>query len=71
MEALTIDERIAEHDIKVIVTDDQIVARGEVFTTDQRNAVNEVIMKIAPDHEVKNQVNVRVLTPPSGSEAIS
>ncbi|HXH74755.1 MAG TPA: nucleotidyltransferase [Bacteriovoracaceae bacterium] len=71
MEALTTDERIAEHDIKVIVTGDAVVAKGEVFTDEQRCAVDEVINKIAPHCDVKNQVNVRVLTPPEGSEAIS
>jgi predicted nucleotidyltransferase len=70
MEALSTDERIAEHDIKVIVTEDCVVARGEVFTENQREAVNEVISKTAPKCDVKNQINVRVLTPPEGSEAI-
>lgn len=70
MEALTTDERIAEHDIKVIVTDDCIVARGEVFTDEQKHAVDEVMCKVAPHLDCKNQVNVRVLTPPEGSEAI-
>lgn len=70
MEALTTDERIAEHDIKIIVTETSIVAKGEVFTEEQRQAVDEVVGKIAPSLDVKNQVNVRVLTPPEGSEAI-
>lgn len=70
MEALTSDERIAEHDIKVIVTDTSIVARGEVFTDEQREAVNEVMGRIAPHLECKNHVNVRILTAPEGSEAI-
>lgn len=70
MEALTSDERIAEHDIKIIVTDTSIVAKGEVFTEEQREAVNEVVGSIAPSLDVKNQVYVRVLTPPEGSEAI-
>jgi predicted nucleotidyltransferase len=70
MEALTTDERIAEHDIKIIVTNSSIVAKGEVFTEEQREAVNEVVGKIAPSLDVKNQVYVRVLTPPEGSEAI-
>lgn len=70
MEALTGDERIAEHDIKVVVSDKTVVAKGEVFTEEQRCAVDEVIKNIAPHCDVKNQVNVRVLRPPEGSEAI-
>lgn len=70
MEALTTDERIAEHDIKVVVSEKTIVAKGEVFTKEQREAVYQVVKEIAPQFEFKNQVNVRVLRAPEGSEAI-
>ena len=70
MEALTSDERIAEHDIKVIVAENAIVAKGEVFTEEQRTAVDEVVKQIAPKHDFKNQVAVIVLQSPEGSEAI-
>lgn len=70
MEALTTDERIAEHDIKVHVTDKTIVARGEVFTDEQKEAVYEVVKSIVPQCEFLNHVNVRVLSGPEGSEAI-
>jgi predicted nucleotidyltransferase len=70
MEALTTDERVAEHDIKVIVSNNTVVAKGEVFTDEQLDAVLEVVRSIAPDCEFKNQVNVRVLSGPEGSEAI-
>ena len=71
MEALTSDERIAEHDIKVFVTEEAVVAKGEVFTHEQKNAVEEVIRVTAPELELRNQVLVRVISPPEGSEAIS
>lgn len=70
MEALTTDERIAEHDIRVVVSDSTIVVKGEVFTDEQKDAVNEVIHRLAPSMELRNQVNVRILMPPEGSEAI-
>jgi predicted nucleotidyltransferase len=70
MEALTTDERIAEHDVKVIVNDGSIVAKGEVFTEEQKEAVIEVIHRIAPEFNFKNQIEVRVLKGPEGSEAI-
>lgn len=70
MEALTTDERIAEHDIKVIINKHSIVAKGEVFTEEQKEAVNEVIHQIAPNHEFLNQVEVRVLRAPEGIEVI-
>lgn len=71
MDALTTDERIAEHDIKVVVADSIVVVKGEVFTDEQKNAISEVIHKLEPHLELRNQVNVRVLMPPEGSEAIT
>lgn len=70
MEALTENERIAEHDVKIHVSGDTIVARGEVYTEEQKQAVNGVVEQIAPEYEFKNLVNVRVLAAPEGSEAI-
>jgi predicted nucleotidyltransferase len=70
MEALTTDERIAEHDIKVIVNGNGIICRGEVFTSDQKQAVDEVVRRMAPNYDFKNQVEVRVLRSPEGSEVI-
>jgi predicted nucleotidyltransferase len=70
MEALTTDERIAEHDIRVVVSDKVIVVKGEVFTDEQKDAISEVIQKLEPNMELRNQVHVRVLMPPEGSEAI-
>lgn len=70
MEALTSDERIADHDIKVIVSEKSIVTKGEVFTEEQRFAIDDVIKQIAPRHDLKNQINIVVLQRPEGSEAI-
>jgi predicted nucleotidyltransferase len=70
MEALTTDERVAEHDIKVHVGDQLITAKGEVFTSEQRAAVGEVVRRIAPNFEFRNQVEVRILKAPEGSEVI-
>ncbi len=70
MEALSKDERIAENDIKVMVSDSCIIVRGEVFTNEQKEAISDVVIEIEPSLELKNQVNVRVLMPPEGSEAI-
>ncbi|MFP5385518.1 MAG: nucleotidyltransferase [Bacteriovoracia bacterium] len=70
MEALALDERIAEHDVKVIVSDQSIVVKGEVFTEEQKEAVEEVINRIAPDFDLKSKIDVRILKGPEGSEAI-
>lgn len=70
MEALAKDERIADHDIKIFVGKDSVVARGEVNNTNQIKAVEEVIKSIAPFMELKNQMNLRVLNPSEQSERI-
>jgi predicted nucleotidyltransferase len=71
MEALATDERIAEHDIKVVVTAKTVVTKGEVYSGEQKGAVNQVVKEIAPHHELKNQVHIRVLGGPEGCEAIT
>lgn len=70
IEALTLDERIAEHDIKVTVTDTAVVVKGEVNTEVQLQAIHEVIQRIAPHFEFKNLLHLRNLRGPEGSEAI-
>ena len=70
IDALTKDERIAEHDIKVVVSDSTVLIKGEVFTQEQKEAANEVIHQVAPELEIKNYIHVRILTAPEGSEAI-
>ena len=70
IDALTKDDRIAEHDIEVVVKDSTVLIKGEVFTEEQKEAVNEVIHRVAPELEIKNYIHVRVLTAPEGSEAI-
>lgn len=72
MEAFTSDGRIPEHDLTITVTDDTIMIKGEVFTTEQLKAIDEVIEELKDDLEVTNHVKVRVLSPFEGnSEAIS
>lgn len=70
IEALTTDERIAEHDIKVVCDEKIMIAKGEVFTNEQKDAVIEVMKEIAPHLELRDHVNVRILRAPEGSEAI-
>lgn len=70
MEALTTDERIAEHDIKIYVANHDVTAKGEVFTAEQKQAVDEVVHQIAPDYHFINKVDVRILKEPEGREII-
>lgn len=70
MEAMTSDERIAEHDIRVYVSNQDVITKGEVYTEEQKRAVDEVVRVVAPQFEFKNQVEVRILKGPEGCEAI-
>jgi predicted nucleotidyltransferase len=70
MDALTSDDRIAEHDISVYVNHHDVIAKGEVFTEEQKRAIDDVIKIVAPDYQLKNQVEVRTLKGPEGCEAI-
>jgi predicted nucleotidyltransferase len=71
MDSLRSDERIPEHDLKVLVTESSIIVKGEVFNEEQKEAVSEVLRKVTPDREIINLLKVRVLYPPESSEAIS
>lgn len=72
MEAFSSDGRIPEHDLSITVTNDSIMIKGEVFTTEQLKAIDEVISELKEDLEVTNHVQVRVLQPYEGNnEAIS
>lgn len=72
MEAFSSDGRIPEHDLSITVTNDSIMIRGEVFTTEQLKAIDEVLSELKEDLEVTNHVQVRVLQPFEGNnEAIS
>jgi predicted nucleotidyltransferase len=70
MEALTCDERIAEHDIKIMVTETHVIAKGEVFSEEQKAAIEEVVKQVAPSFHFNNKVVVRILSAPNESEAI-
>lgn len=70
MEALTMDGRIAEHDIKIHVSDNTVLVRGEVFNNEQKDIVDEIVHNISPDYDIKNHIYVRILSAPEGSEVI-
>lgn len=70
IEALNTDERIADHDIKITVTQTSIDARGEVFTPEQKNAVREVVEKISPERQLNDYISIRTYPGPETSEVI-
>lgn len=70
LEALTLDERIAEHDISVKISENTIIVAGEVFTDLQKGAVEDIVSDLTPDLELKNLIKIRKLDMPERSEVI-
>lgn len=70
MEALNTDERIADHDIKIIVTESSVDAHGEVYTPEQKKAIRDVVKNISPEKELRDNIVIRALPGPEASEVI-
>jgi predicted nucleotidyltransferase len=69
-EAITADEKTGDQDIKVHVSKNKVLLRGEVSTQEQKERIKKVVKTIAPSLEIENQVSIRNLPPPEGSEAV-
>ncbi|MEQ1876702.1 MAG: nucleotidyltransferase [Bdellovibrionia bacterium] len=69
-EALARDHRTGDVDIKIDVGDDQILLRGEVFSETQKDAIEEVILQIAPGYAISNRVTVPKFQRPDHTETI-
>lgn len=70
-QALAEDGRTAQQDLKVLVSDNQIVVRGECNSDEKRRSIEEVVRYVAPHHEVSNQVRIAPVRGPELAEEIS
>jgi osmotically-inducible protein OsmY len=70
-EALAEDGRTAQQDLKVLVSGNRVVVKGECLSEDRRDAIEEVVRAAAPDHELANQVRVAPMRGPERAEEIS
>jgi polyhydroxyalkanoate synthesis regulator phasin len=57
-QALAEDPRIGEVELHVSVVGDRVVVQGTLPTEERREAVVEVVRRIAPDHECVNETTV-------------
>lgn len=65
------DERTAALDIRVyLATGNTVVARGEVQSEEQRQAIEEVICEHAAGYRCENQVKITQLTDPTVEEVV-
>jgi hypothetical protein len=69
-EALAQDGRTAQQDLKVVVSGNQVVVKGDCASSDRKRAIEEVVRVVAPEHEVANQVRVSPVTGPEITEEI-
>jgi hypothetical protein len=70
-EALAEDGRTAQQDLKVLVSGNQVVVKGDCPSQDRKKAIEEVIRVVAPEHEISNHVRVTAVTGPELAEEIS
>jgi hypothetical protein len=70
-EALAEDGRTAQQDLKIVVSGNQVVVKGDCQTEERRIAIEEVIHSIAPQIEVSNHVRVAPMSGPDRVEEIS
>lgn len=57
-QALAQDPRVGELGLEVDVAEEEVVVSGEVTTAQRRESVREIVHKLVPDHEVRNEVHV-------------
>lgn len=70
-EALAEDGRTAQQDLKILVSGNQVVVKGDCASHDRKRAIEEVIKVVAPEHQIANHVRVTSITGPELAEEIS
>lgn len=63
--AITEDPRVGEPAVRVLGAAGRIWLEGTVTSEERRRAAAEVVAELAPEVEVRNQLEVIVLTGPS------
>lgn len=70
-EALARDPRVGELELVVTVEGRTVVVEGTVPTQERRDAIPEVVLAAAPDHEVENRATVIPLRPADAPEDVA
>jgi predicted nucleotidyltransferase len=69
-EALAAEARTAALDIRITVGGRKILIKGEVTSEDQRRAIEKVIRREAPDHDLDNQIRITEIKAPETEEVV-
>ncbi|HZS48250.1 MAG TPA: BON domain-containing protein [Blastocatellia bacterium] len=69
--ALATDPRVNMLDVKVMVTNNKIHLTGHVSSENRRLAVEEVVMELFPNLEIKNELTMFEVAQPAKPEVIS
>jgi osmotically-inducible protein OsmY len=69
-EAFARDERLSSLDIKVVLTGNRVHLLGDVPTEPRRAAAHEIVLRVAPGVEVRNELRVLALDEAHGAEDI-
>jgi osmotically-inducible protein OsmY len=70
-DTLAHDERVAALDINVKIVGDSVFLSGTVATPERRQACEQVVGELLPEHRVHNQLGVLAQDAPSGAEDLS
>jgi osmotically-inducible protein OsmY len=69
-EAIATEPEVHELGIVVRVTGRSVLLSGSASTPAQRDAITRLVQRLAPDHEVVNEVDVPPMSPPGGVEEL-
>ncbi|MFN2544655.1 MAG: BON domain-containing protein [Actinomycetota bacterium] len=69
-EALAHDERVAELEVKVKVYGRRVFLTGDVATQERRDAIDEMLAELLPDHDVVNETRAPSLEEPTQVETL-
>lgn len=70
-EALAQDGRVGELGIAVEISDRMVTLQGVVPTEERRDAIEQVVRELLPDHEIRNRVVVEEMRDAGDPEVIA
>jgi osmotically-inducible protein OsmY len=70
-EALAQDPRVGELGIGVEISDGLVTLQGVVPTEERREAIEDVVRELLPEHEIRNRVSVEELREAGEPEVIA
>jgi osmotically-inducible protein OsmY len=70
-EALALDERVNELEIKVKIYGKRVFLTGVVSTQERRDSIDDVMHEVLPGYEVQNETTVGSFDRPAEEEQLS